>query len=84
MVADDLAEVGLGLGGAATEEEEHAGGPVGLGGEGVVPAVSEAGDLDRGRSFPGGRHGEYLKPANPAYPRAQAAILTFLRARDGG
>jgi predicted dienelactone hydrolase len=34
-------------------------------------------------TIPGGRHGDYLKPANPAYPRATTAILTFLRAPKG-
>ena len=27
---------------------------------------------------PGGRHGDYLNPGNPAYPRISAAILEFL------
>ncbi|WP_433359735.1 alpha/beta hydrolase family protein [Actinoplanes sp. CA-142083] len=33
-------------------------------------------------TIPGGRHGGYLNPGNPDYPRAQATILAFLRAPD--
>jgi dienelactone hydrolase len=29
-------------------------------------------------TIPGGRHGDYLNPANPAYPRAEATIRDFL------
>jgi dienelactone hydrolase len=32
-------------------------------------------------TIPGGRHGDYLNPGNPAYPRVSATILDFLRAR---
>jgi dienelactone hydrolase len=28
---------------------------------------------------PGGRHGDYLNPGNPAYPRISGTVLTFLR-----
>ena len=28
---------------------------------------------------PGGKHGDYLNPGNPAYPRISGTILKFLR-----